>query len=591
MLTNAPSSPRRSPRAITAAQPTPEFHPLSIMRMLWKRKFQVLLVWIVLCAVSVAVVYRLPPVYEASATILVDSQKIPDKFVTSTVSTEIEDRLATLRKEILSGPELLKIVNELDLYHDARKKAPEEEIVDMMSKDTKVTLERGWTKDRPGAFKVSYQGTDPRAVANVANKIANLFIKKNLDSRAQRAGDTTVFLSEKLDEAKKSLENQEKKVTQYKLQFNGQLPEQEASLGSTLSRLHIELQGNQDAINRAQQNRVMLENAISSTESSIATLVAMTEQPALPRPSGAGVSTTPLASPTPDGQPQKASDVLQAKLEGMRLRYGDDHPEIKRLRGEIERLREMESKTASRASQAAERQPQAGNRPPDAGTAQPTGDGTRAVSPAFAEELVKERERLGSLRAQLSVANKELENRAQERQSILVNVKTYESRLANLPVRQQQMAGLTRDYEISKENYRSLLDKKIAAEMASDMENRQQGEKFTLLEPAIIPQIPIKPKRALLTAAGCVLGLLISLVTAGAQEMKNGTVLGEWELPADIAVLGRVPLISMQLYEWAEPDDGAGGGLKRGWRLALVSSALLSLAGVIAALYLGWAKV
>jgi uncharacterized protein involved in exopolysaccharide biosynthesis len=228
----------------------------------------------------VAVVYRLPAVYEASTTILVDSQKIPDKFVTPTVSSEIEDRINTLKKEILGPTKLLTIIKDFGLYQDLRKTAPEEEVIDTMAKDTKVIPERGWTRDRPGAFTVFYQGSDPQVVARVANEIGSLFVKSNLEKRQQHADSTERFLSTELEQAKESLNKQEAAVSQYKVAHNGELPEQEASLGSALSRLQLELQGNQDAINRAQQNRLMLENSISAAESSISSLVAMTEQPA-----------------------------------------------------------------------------------------------------------------------------------------------------------------------------------------------------------------------------------------------------------------------------------------------------------------------
>jgi polysaccharide chain length determinant protein (PEP-CTERM system associated) len=547
--------------------------------MFWKHRLQVLLLWLLFCGVTVRVVHRLPTLYEATATVLVDSQKIPDKFVTPTVNSEIEDRIATLTKEILTTKELDPIIKEFDLYPELRKGTSQEEVIDTMIKDIKVTAERGWTRDRPGAFTVSYQGPDPQIVARVANRIEGLFIKKNTESRQDHADKTKNFLKNQLDDAKKKLDDLEKQVSKYKLEHNGELPQQEASLGAVLSRLQFELQGNQDAINRAQQNRIMLENSINAAESSIASLVAMVEQATAPRSGGA----TPQGSGVGPDQPvQKGSDALQARLDMLLVRYSDDHPEVKRLRAEIAQLRDLESK-ASQAGQA----PQSGER---GFTAQGPTAG-QAVGAAAADQLLRERERLAGLKAQLTLANRELEFRSAERQRILNNIKTYETKLASLPIHEQQMAALTRDYEISKDNYRTLLNNQNAAEMAAEMEANQQGEKFEDLEPARVPEIPVKPKRALLIPAGCILGLLISLATAAGRETRRGVLLGEWELPADVVVMGRVPWIEIEV----DGSTSSNGRRTRGkwlpWRsqLALLTSAvILFVVCGSAAIYLGW---
>jgi polysaccharide chain length determinant protein (PEP-CTERM system associated) len=567
-------------------QQRPKFHPLSIAKMLWKHKLQVLLVWVVLSGITAAVVYRIPATYEAKAVILVDSQKIPDKYVTSTVSTDVEDRIASLRQEILGPTQLLKIINQFNLYKDQRNNTPEEEIIEKMTRDTKVTLERGWTRDRPGAFEVSYEGTDPRVVARVANTIMDLFIQTNETDRNNHAAGTTEFMTDRLELAKKSLNEQEDRLAKYKLAHNDELPEQQTSLGATLSRLQLELQGNEDAINRAQQNKIMVENSIGAAESSVGSLVGMLEQSSAGVGASAG-QTAPAWGNAAAGRPvQKESDALEAKLDLMRVRYGDDHPEIKRLRAEIAQLREIESKTAAAQAQA-ERRTKSGTAPsPGVGS---NSTAARSAPGTLADQLIKERERLVSLKAQLAQTNQELEFRNNERQGIISSIKQYETRLEHLPRREQEMEGLTRDYQISKDNYRSLLDKKLAAEMASEMEKQQKAEKFTPLEVARIPEVPVKPKRPVLIGAGCLVSLLIGLAVAAGRELKRGTLLGEWELPPGVNVMGRVPWIQINPDGTLSQGGQAAQWWRRGWPLALVSSVLVFACG-IAAMYLGWVR-
>jgi len=578
MLTKRQNSPQR-PSGIGASAEPPQLHPLSIVRMFWKHQWQILLVGIVLSAIAAGIVYRLPVAYRAEATILVDSQRIPDKYVMSTVNTAIEDRVLTLKKEILAYDSLQAIIDRFNLYRDQRRSLSQEEILDLMVKDTQVDLEKGWTRDRPGAFRISYEGADPQVVAEVANDIANTFITKNIRTRGDRATQTSRFLTDLLEQAKAALDRQEKVVSDYKVKHNGELPEQEGSIGAILNRLQLELQGNQDAINRAQQQKLAVENSISVAESSLATMMSMTEQSADGgRPNADAVD--PAASRSP-----KESEVLQARLDLLRVRYSDDHPEVKRLRAEIAQLRESESRVE--AKQTAARPSGPAPATPGPGAAAPL-----RVSPEIADKLVKERERLADLKSSLALANRELEIRNAERQKIIGSIRDAESRLGRLPVHEQEMAGITRDYEISKENYKSLLDKKISADMASQMEDQQQGEKFTLLQGARPPETPSKPNRPLWVGVGCLVGFLISLVIAALREMRAGALLGEWELPSDVAVLGRVPWIAIEQNRFdTQSEAGPGNWLRRrGWQ-ALVFSVVLSLVcGIAAAYYQGWMK-
>jgi succinoglycan biosynthesis transport protein ExoP len=186
------------------------------------------------------------------------------------------------------------------------------------------------------------------------------------------------------------------------------------------------------------------------------------------------------------------------------------------------------------------------------------------------------------LQAQLKLANRELETQAAEQRGVLAAIGSYEKRLAQLPVRQQEMAGLTRDYEISKANYKQLLEKKESAAMAKDMQMRQVGEKFTMLDPARIPEKPYSPNRPLFAGIGLAVSLMFGLAYAAVKEMKAGCLLGEWELPAHVPSIGRVPRI-----DFLEPGTRPGR-----LRVALVSSVAISLGLAVAVgLYFAWNRL
>jgi polysaccharide biosynthesis transport protein len=145
------------------------------------------------------------------------------------------------------------------------------------------------------------------------------------------------------------------------------------------------------------------------------------------------------------------------------------------------------------------------------------------------------------LKAQIEVTEKELKGLTANQQRILRDLERYQRRIERFPVSEQEMAQITRDYEMSKTNYKSLLDKKTAAEMALDMERRQQAERFIVLDRARLPVKPVKPARPLLYAGGSVIGLVVALLLGFIAELRQNVILGEWELKDDIPVLARLP--------------------------------------------------
>ena len=153
------------------------------------------------------------------------------------------------------------------------------------------------------------------------------------------------------------------------------------------------------------------------------------------------------------------------------------------------------------------------------------------------------------------------------------------------------MARLTRDYEISKANYKSLLDKKFSAEMSTDMERRQKSERFTIIDAARVPSVPFKPNRPLLSSLSSLGTLLLTMLLVLGKEAQKGVMLGEWELPAGTLVLARLPQIGMPEGNAGEAAAGTpgGGAALRSRRLRWIysSAALLVAAGVAAGAWFG----
>ncbi len=240
----------------------PDFSPVSLLHTLWTRKFSILAIWALVTAGAIAAVRRLPAVYKAEAVVLVESQRIPEKYVPSTVNADLQERLNTISQQILSSSQLWQIIQKFDLYPEERKTRSQDEIIQRMRDDIGISIESRWRKDRPGAFRISYIGSIPTVVSQVANYISSLFIDENIRTRESQAEGTSQFLEDQLAQAKARLEEQEAKLSEYKMKYNGELPQQENTLAAALGQFQMQLQGLQESISRTEQQKLMLENAL-----------------------------------------------------------------------------------------------------------------------------------------------------------------------------------------------------------------------------------------------------------------------------------------------------------------------------------------
>jgi len=302
-----------------------------------------------------------------------------------------------------------------------------------------------------------------------------------------------------------------------------------------LSRLQAEMQANEEAIHRAEQNKLLLENTLQNAEIALNATTQSLVQYQQPRPAQSNRSEVPLEPVKPETR-HRPSDDIRARLDAARLRYFDDYPEVKNLKRELDLALATEARADAAEAQRAARTPLPTRTAPKETPAVET----PAISAATIETLNRERERIATTKTQIELLDTEITTRNADRGRIEKSIASYQARVEKLPLREQQMSALTRDYETSKANYRSLLEKKSQAEMASQMEREEQSERFTIADPAHEPTNPVKPHRWLLSLAAALGALILSLGIALAFELRKDVILGEWELPTGVPVLGRV---------------------------------------------------
>jgi polysaccharide chain length determinant protein (PEP-CTERM system associated) len=493
------------------------------VRLILHRKWTIVVTFLLVSGATFAITYRLPNNFTSDTLILVDPQRVPEAYVKSTVTGDIRNRLGTLSQQILSATRLQKIIDTLNLYPTERRTMAREDVIAKMRSDIGVSVvsDFGGSQDLQ-AFRISYSGREPQLVAQVANQLASLFIEENLKAREQQATGTTEFLASQLAETRKTLEEQEAKLKDFKLKHIGEMPEQQAADLQIMGQLQAQLQSENDALARAQQQKTYLQSLMASA----APVVDLDEE-------SAATTNTPPAPP-PNAKPAVPSPLLadRARLAAMLERgYTDKHPDVVKLK---RRIREDEDKEAK-----------------DAAAAEAARPAVEVAAPPLVRvpRVLPRPEPINTpnpvVVSQLNALDEEIGKHKQEQQRLSKLVAGYKDKLEAIPVREQQITDLVRDYEISKGHYSQLLEKQLSAEAATQLEVRQKGEKFSVLDPAQPAERPSKPNRLLLNAAGSASGLALGFIFALATEFLGLSVTGPEQIieTTGLPVFEIIPII------------------------------------------------
>jgi protein tyrosine kinase modulator len=502
------------------------------LRLIVHRRWIIVTTFLLVSATTAAITYRLPNIFTSETLILVDPQRVPEAYVKSTVTGDIRNRLGTLSQQILSATRLQKIIDTLNLYPVERKSMAREDVITKMRSDIGVSVvsDFGGSQDLQ-AFRISYNGREPQLVAQVANQLASLFIEENLKAREQQATGTTEFLASQLAETRKTLEEQEAKLKDFKLKHIGEMPEQQAADLQIMGQLQAQLQSENDALARAQQQKSYLQSLMAST----VPVVDLDEEQAA---NAASINSKPTAGPAPIAKPAAPSPLVveRARLAALLERgYTDKHPDVLKLKRQIREDEEKEAKEAEakQAAAAAEIVPAVAPAPAPA----PPPRSVPRPEPVTTTNPV--------VLSQLSALSEEIEKHKQEQQRLNRLVSSYQGKLEAIPLREQQITDLARDYEISKTHYSQLLEKQLSAETATQLEVRQKGEKFSVLDPAQPAERPSKPNRILLNLAGSAGGLGLGFVLALATELLGFSVTGAEQITeaTGLPVFEIIPII------------------------------------------------
>ncbi|MGX2030123.1 GumC family protein [Methylocaldum gracile] len=475
-----------------------------------KSQFAAILTGILFLTLLLAVL--LPPTYRSTATILIEEQEIPPELVRSTITTYATQRLQMISQRVMTRSNLNKIIEKFDLYADARQRLTEEEIIKRMRDDIALdTISADIIDPRTGrpstatiAFTLAYDSRNPDLAQRVANEITSLYLEENLKTRTQRTAETSDFLKEETRQMGDYVSVLEKKLADFKEQNLNSLPEQKQINIELMDRTERELMQIDNEILSLEDRKFYLDGQLAQIKPDVPVISSTGERILSPQDRLKSLKTEYLAMVS--RYSDKHPDVVKARLEiaslkmdagdsdsglemakhlaqldgqlaSLREKYSENHPDIVNLRKQISALEaELRKAQTTRAVR-------------DIAASQPE-------NPAYI-----------TLQAQRDGTLQDLRVLRQRREEVKAKLGAYESRLLQSPKVERQYLELFRDYENATARYRELRAKAMEAEVAEQLEKKSKGERFSIIEPPLLPEKPIKPNRPAIAFLGVMLAI------------------------------------------------------------------------------------
>ena len=455
-----------------------------------RRKWLAILLFAGPFVATVSLALALPDLYRSTATVLVEHQQVPESFVKASVTGEAEIRLQTISQEIMSRSRILDLITHFNLYPEFRGRVPLEGLVERMRRDIQLELkEMHQQTANPGAtiaFSLSYRGRDPETVAQVTNSLASMYVEANVKMRGRQATETVVLLKAQLEEMKRRQEEQERRLSEFKHRHMGELPEQMQANLATLQGLNADLHLNSQNQIRITERRDKLAKEL--VEASV------------------GGSARGAAS-GPDTLPGRL-ERSRVELTELRTRASEKHPDVIRLKGEIAALEHKLTELAREAK------------------LDPAQTAVLVTSPTELKQVLRD-------------VDAELKAVKAEEQRLRKDLATYQRRVEKSPQHEQEFQQLERDYKMTKDLYYSLLQRYEDAQLAGNMEQRQKGEQFRILDSAIPSKSPAAPNRLKLILIGLILSAGLAAATVLLAEQRDTS----FHKVEDLRAFTKVPVL------------------------------------------------
>jgi polysaccharide chain length determinant protein (PEP-CTERM system associated) len=471
--------------------------PMDYMNILKRRKWSLILPALIVILIAVVVALVLPSIYMSTSTILIEEQDIPADFVMTTVTSYVEQRLQSINQRMMSYTRLSEIIKRFNLYPELKDKVTAEEIVEKMREDTLlepvstevVDRRTGRPSTATIAFTLSYQGKNPNTVQQVANVLTSMFLSENLQVRETQAKETAAFLESEMDKIKEKLVDLEARVADFKNEHINELPELLQLNLQSLDRTERDVSLAKEQLRNLNERKVYYQSQLAGIE--------------------------PYLETEEDMFSRRRLEELKVELVHLTKTFSDEYPDVRKTRAEIKHLEEQLAE--------AEAARNADKKLPD--------------NPAYI-----------NLEAQLTNARVEIKFLQYQIKELELSATEFHRRIAATPNVEEAYNALIAERNNTQAKFDDLMRKHMEAGVAQGLEKEQKGERFTLIDPARLPEKPFKPNRLAIMLIGMVLGIGAGIGFAALREFSDDAVHNpdQLELATKFPVLAGIPPIITQ---------------------------------------------
>ena len=551
------------------------------LAMLRRYRTRMVVIAVTIAVLSFAIAIGLPPLYRSTGTILIEQQEMPQEMVRSTITSFADQRIHVISQRVMTRANLTTIVEKYNLYPEEREDEPMEVVLEEMRDSIKMgTVSADVVDPRNGqptqatiAFTVSYDSSSPVLAQKVANELVSLYLNENLKSRAESTTEASGFMTDEVNKLMEHISDIENKLAQFKERNANQLPDLAQVNFQLMDRTERDLIDVQMVLRTLRERKSYLESQLAQ----------LSRDPYVYTENGERIL-----------GPADRLKQLQIKYLGMVAVYGEQHPDLVRIRKEIDSLKkdvgvvdtsdELLRKQAMVSEQLSEaREKYASNHPETRRLESELVQLNKALKEAAGVVVPDDANKGKSsnpayiqLQTQLESANVELEVAERREAALRIKLAEYERHMTQMPQVEREYRELLRDYENSSASYKELKAKQTGAQLAQVMESERKGERFTLVEPPEMPEKPLKPNRLAIMVLGMVFAFAGGV---GAAVISGGVDTAIYGNGALAVATGMRPLVAIPCIETVA-EIGKRTRRKQQLALAVVAMIVLGLVAI-----------
>jgi|TARA_B100000674_G_scaffold74561_4_gene51612 polysaccharide biosynthesis transport protein len=553
-----------------------------LIGMIKRRGRPALVAFMLVVILSVVYAIFAPPTFRSESTILIEQQEIPKDLVRSTVTSFADQRIQMIIQRVMTYSKLVELIKKYDLYAKERESEPLESVVNDMRDDIHhrmisadvVDPRSGRPVEATIAFNIGYESRFAKTSQLVANELTSLFLSENIKTRQEMADNAESFFADEVQRLKIKSAELESRLAEFKEKNFRKLPELTPLNMNLMDRTEREYFETNRQIQALEERRIYLESNLSQQD---------------PQPALVGKGQEAALTPTARAR------LLQNQYVTLLATYSESHPDVIRTKRELENLigddefpnertfvkRQLEIYSAELTGL----RQRYGVSHPDVARLQALVDSFQhklAVVPEVEQQDMESASNPSyvQLATALKSVRLELESMKATRDKLKAKLHDLEMAIIEAPMVEKEYLELTRDYENTTRKYQELRAKQSEAGLARTLEQESKGERFTLIQPPLMPERPISPNRILILIAGFIVAIVIAVGVIIVLEKMDPTF---YSARVVTQLLGKAPLVTVQHIR--TPREVA---ITRRSRVVMAGGLMLACLGVAIITHIAW---